>query len=233
MLKRLRDELSEKTKLIVYICITAAVFITACLLPLAFAGRGEDSGFYFDKGARAAMFLDYQSGSKEISSKVLDSLSSADEKFCSSKFSQLKSLCRIDGKNGKVITEGREYILLSDGDRTMRLCRMWLQDEGDWTNWMDVYFDADTGFVYYLYVSSICLSNGGNYLTSLEDGFNAKTVAGLIAQHTGDTLKHFSWSGNAEDSAYAVMGTDGDTVCRTINCTYYPATMLDIKISVA
>ncbi len=233
MLKRLRDELSEKTKLIVYVSITIAVFITACLLPLAFAGRGEDSGLYFDNGRRAAMFLSYQNGSKDISSKVLDSLSSADEKFCGNRFSQLKSLCRIDGKSGKTITEGKEYIILSDGDNSMRLCRMWLQDEGDWTNWMDVYFDADTGFVYYLYVSSICLSNGDNYLTALEDGFNTKTVAGLIAQHTGAALKHFSWSGNAEDSAYAVTSIGGDTVCWTVNCTYYPATMLDVKISVA
>ena len=233
MLKKLRDELSEKTKLIVYIGITAAVFLTACLLPLAFRDKGDTSDIYFDTGERAAMFLQYQSGSKDIQSKVLDSVSSSEKKTCETKMNSLVSFCRIDNKSGKSITEGSEYIQLSDGDNVLRLCRMWKQDEGDWTNWMDVYFDMDTGFVYYLYVSSVCLNNTSDYIGVMDSSFNTKAVANLVAEQSGSVLKHFSWSGNAEDSGYAVTSIGGDTVCWNIYCSYYEATMLDVKIIVA
>lgn len=233
MLKRLRDELSEKTKLIIYIGITAVVFITACLLPLAFKGKNLGEDHFFDTGERAAMFVQYQKGSKSISSKTIDSPAKADSKYCDSVMDELIAMCRLDNRAGKILSEGSEYVVISDGENSMRLCRMWIQDEGDWTNWMDVYFDMDTGYVYYLYVSSICLNNGNEYSNAIEGQFNSKSVAELIARTTGFDLKHFSWSGNVEDTAYAVTGLEGDIVCWNINCTYYASTMLDVRISVA
>lgn len=233
MLKRLRDKLSEKTKLIIYICITVGFFLTACFLPLAFKGRGEGGDEYFDNGARAAMFLGYHNKSSDVQCKVLDGFSSADEKYCSGRASEISSFCRLDKKSGKKITDGTEYLQLSDGENTLRIYHTWLQDEGDWTNWLDLYFDADTGFVYYIYVSSVCLNNSSDYISALDSSFNSRFVANLIAEQTGFTLKHFSWSGNAEDTAYAVTSNGGDTVCWNINCSYYESTMLDVKIIVA
>lgn len=233
MLKRLRDELSERTKLFIYLGITVAVFITSCLLPLAFKNSsiGEDN--YFDTGERAAMFVQYQAKSKIISSKIIDKPSAADVKRCDAIMDKIIASYRIDSKSGKAMSEGSEYVVVSDGENSMQLCRMWLQDEGDWTNWMDVYVDVDTGFIYYLYVSSICLTNGNDYLSALSEDFNSRTVANMIASETGFALKHFSWTGKVEDSAFAVTSSNGDTVCWNINCTYYPSTMLDVRISVA
>ena len=233
MLKRLRDELSEKTKLIVYLSITILVFIGSCLLPLAFRGRADTSVRFFDTGERAAMFVAYQSKGKDVQVKVLDSVSSADANFCKNRANEIVSLCRIDNKNGKTITNGSEYLQLSDDDNVLRLYHIWAQDEGDWTNWMDIYFDMDTGFVYYLYVSSVCLSNASDYAGALDSSFNTKYAANLLAEETGWTLKHFSWSGNAEDAAYVVTGKDGDVICWNIYCSYYESTMLDLKIVVA
>lgn len=233
MLKRLRDELSEKTKLIVYLSITVFFFITACLLPLAFAAGGDKPEAYFDRGERAALFLKYDSGSKDIKTQLLGKVSATDSDSCEKRLEEIIGLCRIDNKSGKLITRGSEYIQLSDGENVLRLYHAWIQDEGDWTNWMDVYFDMDTGFVYYLYISSVCLDNPDDYADAIEDGLNAKSVAGLIAENTDSVLRHFSWSGNLEDSAYAVMTRNGDTVCWNINCIYYESTMLDVKFIVA
>jgi len=233
MLKRLRDELSEKTKLIVYLSITLIVFVSSCLLPLAFKGRADVSEHFFDTAERAAMFSAYHNKNKDVSVKVLDKLANADENFCKNRANEIISYCRIDNKSGKSITNGNEFLQLSDGENTLRLYHIWVQDEGDWTNWMDIYFDADTGFIYYLYVSSVCLDNASDYIGALDSSFNTKYVANMIAEQTGMPLKHFSWSGNAEDAGYAVTGKEGNIVCWTVNCSYYDATMLDVKIIVA
>ena len=233
MLKRLRDELSEKTKLIVYLAITAIVFVFSFLMPLAFSSGNDTAEQYFDTGERAAMFVAYNNKSKDVQVKVLDSFGNSDDKFCRSRAEKIISYCTLDKKAGKTITNGSEFLQVSDGENILRLYHTWLQNEGDWTNWIDIYFDADTGYVYYLYVSSVCLSNASDYAGALDSNFNCRSVADLIAEENASSLRHFSWSGNAEDPAYAVVSRNGDTVCWNINCSYYESTMLDVKISVA
>ena len=139
----------------------------------------------------------------------------------------------LDEAPRKTVTEGCSFVDISDGEKKMRLCRMWLQDKGDWNNWLDVYIDVDTGFIYYLYISSICVDNAQKYYSAIDGEMNSKTVASMISKETGYELKLVSWSGKNEDTAMAYMASNGEALMWNINCSYYATSMLDIKISVA
>ncbi len=230
-LLKFRDSFSEKSKMFIYILTACLVFLTSCFLPLAFRGDNFISDD-FDTGKRAAMFVKYQSGDKTIREKVNNKPNSADIKFCQDIFDEIIGYGILDEAPRKTVTEGYSFVNISTGETSMRLCRMWLQDKGDWNNWIDVYIDVDTGFVYYLYISSIC-ENSKNYHSAVEGELNAKSVASTIAKETGYDLKIVNWSGKAEDTAAAYMASNGEALIWNINCSYYDATMLDIKISVA
>ena len=231
-MKLFRDKFSEKTKLIIYISTAAVVFIFCALIPLAFRGDMIVDSI-FDTGARAAMFAQYMEKSDEVRVKVDSKPDKAEIKYCDNLFDELYDRCILDAKNGKMVTEGQEFIVLSDMENSMRMCHMWVQDQGDWTNWMDIYMDVDTGFVYYLYVSSICLNNAVLYYDAVGPDMGAKLVADRISAETGFGLEILSWSGKAEDTATAYTYSNGESLIWNINCSYYPSSMLDLKISVA
>lgn len=231
-LKKMRDTVSEKTKLLIYLAAAVIIFLTSCLLPLAFI---KDSIIDpdFGTGERAAMFIKYMANDKSVKYKVINDPDKSEVKFCEKLFSELNGCCIIDSSVRKTLTEDSEYITLTDGENTMKLCRMWLQDKGDWNNWIDVYMDSETGFVYYLYVNSICVSNGGDYASAIDPELDAKNIAALIAKETGYEMKLLNWSGKPEDTATAYTSLNGDAVIWNINYSYYPSSTLDIKISVA
>ncbi len=231
-LKRFRDSFSEKSKMLIYVSTAIIVLVISCLLPLAFRDGNITDGV-FDTGDRAAMFAKYVNNDKSIRYKADDKPEKAELKYCESIFDELASYCILDSNSRKTVTEGYQFINLSDNENNMRLCRMWLQDKGDWTNWMEVYIDVDTGFVYYLYISSVCLDNADKYYSAIESELNAKSLASLIAKETGYDLKIVNWSGKAEDTATAYTAMDGDALIWNIYCSYYASSMLDVKISVA
>ena len=230
-LKKMRDSVSEKTKLLIYILTATAVLLLACFLPLAFRGDSIISPDMMP-GERAAMYLKYSSGDKTIRYKIDNDPDKAQVKFCETRFNEIVSRTVLDDGLRKSLATGCEYIALTDGDNTMQLCRMWLQDQGDWTNWIDVYMDAETGFVYYFYASSICISNNDAYYNAVTDELSAKTLASILAKETEYDLRLVNWSGNPEDSAMAYSTRNGDALVWNIYCSYYPGSMLDIKISV-
>lgn len=231
-LKVFRDRFSEKTKLTIYIGAAVFVLLISALLPLAFRGEIITDGI-FDTGERSVMFSKYISGDKSIRMKIDDKPTKAEVKYCEKVFDDMYERCILDNAVSKNITEGSEFITLSDGENSMRLCRMWMQNQGDWTNWLDIYIDAETGFVYYLYVSSICLDNGGSYYDAVDSGLSSRLIADRIASETGFGLKILNWSGNAEDKATAYTTLNGEAIIWDIYCSYYPSSMLDLKICVA
>lgn len=232
MLKSVRDRFSEKTKLIIYISATAVIFVICALTPLAFRGEIITDGI-FDTGQRAALFAKYIHSDKTIKTKVDNKPDKTEIKYCKSVFENVYDSCVIDEVAGKTVTEGYDFLTISDGENDLRVCRMWVQDQGDWTNWLDVYMDVDTGFIYYLYISSTCLYNANKYYDSAPTDLSTKSVAELIASGTGFGLKLLNWSGNPEATGTAYTTLDGDVIIWDINCLYYPSSMLDIKICVA
>ena len=231
-MKAVRDRISEKTKLIIYISAAAFVFVVSCLLPLAFRGEIISDGI-FDTGERAVVFSRYMNKDDSVKVKVITKTDKAEEKYCRNIFEELYAEAVLDEKDSKASEEGCEFLELKDGINSMRVCHMWLQNQGDWTNWVDVYIDVDTGFVYYLYVSSICLKNPELYYDAAASDFNARNAAEIVAERSGFALKILSWSGKAEDTATAYTALDGEAIIWNINCSYYPSSLMDLKISVA
>ena len=230
-LKQFRDSLSEKTKKYVYIGTFVTVFLISCLLPLAFNAGPLASGA--DVGDNAAIFARYINSDKNIKSRINTKPGNAQIRFCDNIFNELISSCIIDNSSRKTVSKGQEFIIITDGDTYVELCRMWVQDQGDWTNWVDVYIDAETGFIYYLYLSEVCVYNNSNYLNEFEIEPECKNIANFIAEKSGYILENFKWSGKSEDTAYVYTRRSGDALLWNINCTYHAGSILDIKISVA
>ena len=121
---------------------------------------------------------------------------------------------------------GSEYTVVSDGaGREIQVCRMWLEKRGDWQNWMDVCFDAETGELYYYYLSRECLTNRKLYERSDVD---AETIADSLAEDYGWVLRYLAEE--ADGAAAAVYSGDGGTLCYAISCRVYDA-LVDIKVS--
>ena len=217
-----------------YAVAAAAVFLLAALLPLAFrAGGGEvaESG-EFDAGARAAVFSAYWNDSaRGCTVRNMSGPEKKDIDKCTQRMSEIVDMCVIDLQRGSANSAGSEYIsVTNDEEKTIRICRMWMEFQGDWNNWIDVCFDMDTGEVYYLYVSSKCISNAENYIDALPDGFNTQTAAEQIAHERGSELVKVVWSGKTGDTATAVYLDGGSAVCMELTCTYYQASLLDVKL---
>lgn len=230
-LKIFRDSVSEKAKAYIYVGTALLVFAISCLLPLAFANSSDANSAV--RGEKAAIFVKYMSKDKAVRYKVNQKPTYAQTKYCESVFDEISSYCILDSASRKTLSEGVEFISLSHEGDELEICRMWQQDQGDWTNWIDVYFDAYTGDIFYLYVSSVCVYNNQKYHSALEGDLDCRSIASALSKESGYELKVLSWSGKSEDTATAYTALDGEALIWNINCNYHPTSILDIKISVA
>lgn len=222
--------MSDKLKLIVAASASAFVLLLAMLLPLAFRSGGQGTETVYSLGERAALFAGYWGGSGDVDWKKIDKPTKQQEKAGEELLGALVGSYVPDKRLSSPTPGGREYVSVSNDVCSIDLCRMWMSAQGDWQNWLDVCFDLDTGDVYYLYLSSECLFNGNDYLHDQSAGFDAKNVADRIAELIGYELRYLVWSGNPADTATAVYMSGGSSVCVDINCIYYEATLVDVKI---
>ncbi|MCM1148958.1 MAG: hypothetical protein NC319_02570 [Butyricicoccus sp.] len=219
-------------KLIIYGGVTAAVFVVSALVPLLFRG-GETAGpesTGLSAGDRAGIFAAYWNGVGEgfqvgqIGEPKNDEL-----ERCSARMDEISLMCLVDRSSGDVRSEGSEYVSVSRGEEEIRLCRMWLEVQGDWRSWLDVCFDMDTGDVYYFYLSADCLTNPGKYLTLIPDGMDADRIAAHLSQERGYELLHLSRDG-ADEAVTAIYNAEGSAVCMSISCVCYTPALIDVKI---
>lgn len=230
-LKTIRDSISEKTKAYVYIGTALLVLAISCLLPLAFSNSAAVNEV--SRGEKAAIFVKYVNKDKSVRYKVNNKPTNAQLKFCESVFDDIVSMSISDSASRNTLNEGTEYITLSYKDDKLELCRMWLQDQGDWTNWLDVYFDAQTGEILYLYISRVCVYNNNKYINADMIVPDCKSIASSLSEESGYEIKLLNWSGKSEDTATAYTVLDGDALIWSINCIYHSSSIVDIKISVA
>lgn len=222
--------MTDKLKLIIAASAAAMLVLLAMLIPLAFRGSGESLEQAADLGRRAALFAEYWNSSGEVSWKKIEEPTKAQERVGSELMEELVQSYVPDKRLVDTAPGGREYVRVTDGTLSMELCRMWMSAQGDWQNWLDVCFDLDTGDIYYLYLSSECLFNGNEYLSSPEGGLDAQMVAELAAERLGYELRYLVWSGETADTATAVYMSEGSSVCVEISCIYYEATLVDVKL---
>lgn len=223
--------MNERMKLIIYGGVTAAVFVVSALVPLLFRGGGSAGmqGTGLSEGDRAAVFAAYWNGAGEDCQVSRIGEPKKDElERCSARMDGISLLCLVDKGSGEVKSEGSEYVSVSRGEEEIRLCRMWLEVQGDWRSWLDVCFDMDTGDVYYFYLSADCLTDPGKYLTLIPDGMDSDRMAAYLSQERGYELLHLSHDG-LEDAVTAIYNAEGSAVCMSISCVCYKSAFIDVK----
>lgn len=138
----------------------------------------------------------------------------------------------LDNENNSTSSVNYEYIVYYDDSGTaLRLFHIYREWTGDWSNWTELYFDADDAVIYYFYVSSGCRANYENYLGALED-YQADGAADLWATLTGMELQTIQWSGEPADAASVGYVLDGVTLNCRVNWIYYESNLFDFKILV-
>lgn len=223
--------MKDKLRLWIYGGVTAAVFILAAVIPLTVSGGRAAQENSLSLGERAAIFAQYwNSDSGEARAEKIETPDAKDERYCRERMKKLLELCSVDKREQSVEYSGSEYLSISSADGEMRICRMWVQRQGDWRSWVDVCFDMDTGDVYYLYTSSECVTNSAEYIDAVPAELDAKYVADYISENTGYSILRFDWSGGMGDTADVILIQKGNAAALKINCTYYTASLLDIKI---
>jgi hypothetical protein len=231
-LKKIRDlfPLNDRTKLLVSICAAGAVLLAAMLLPLAFRSRvgtaPEEPGAERD---RFALFADYWLRGPEESALGVshpDKLREGTKTACEERMRMLVERCAEDHALNYTGPTGSEYTVIRDESGTqILLCRMWLEARGDWQNWLDVCFDAESGEIYYLYLSRECLTNRQDYQTAAPP--DPAGIAEQLAEGYGWKLRWLDQSDSG--SSAAVYETESGTVCYQIDCKTFD-TLIDIKL---
>ena len=235
-MKKLLERLhagGEGAKLLISLCAMALIVIAAMLLPLAFrsapAGESPADGMTLEE--RSGMFADYWTRGAEAGGYTVtrpDPVPRKTKETCETVMRTIIARSINDQGLSDLTPTGSEYTVVTDGaGREMRLCRMWLEKRGDWQNWLDVCFDADTGELYYYYVSRECLTNRQLYQQEGETP-DAESLAEALAADYGWTLRYLA--AESDGTATALYSSAGGTLCYGISCRVYDV-LIDIKLS--
>jgi len=219
---------SERTGLVIAASVTGALLLLAILLPLAFrrmpAPTEDPTGFTAEQ--RARLFADWWAGDAEASKPRSEKLSAPGEdtvERCEARMRELVKLWVPDQGLEETAPSGSDYTLVSGGGGAIRVCRMWLEIQGDWQNWLDVCFDADTGEIYYLYVSRSCLYNAERY--SGDEPLSDRLVAERLAAELDGTLRRVE---PTTGGTLALVSVEGGTVLYSLSCVSYDR-LIDVK----
>ncbi len=230
LLERLAAD-SDRMKLFMSLGAVALIVIAAMLLPLAFRTSPGDPDVpaALSLEERTQMFADYWTQGAEAGGFTVEKPDPVPRKMKETCETVMRTVIArsIDDQNlSDTAPTGTEYTVVSDGDgRELHLCRMWLEKRGDWQNWLDVCMDAETGEVYYYYLSRECLTNRKNY--PAPEQTDAEQIAAQIATESGWTLRYLA---DEDGAAAAFYSTPGGTVCYAISCRVYDA-LIDVKLA--
>ena len=231
-LKKLLERVhTDRAKLLLSVAGVVLVILAAMLLPLAFRTDPEtpDAPDTLTLEARTQLFADYWNASDPSGFTVEkpDPVPRRMKETCETVMRTLVARFVADQGLSDLTPTGSEYTVVTDAEgRELHLCRMWLEARGDWQNWLDVFMDADSGELYYFYLSRECLTNRKDY--ALPEMTQPDQIADFIASENGWTLRHLSEE--ADGSASAVYSTPGGTVCVSVSARVYDA-LIDVKIS--
>lgn len=228
MWKRLTERLDERRQVILSACIAGGLLIFAAAFPLLFrtpVNRQTETDSAFGAAAQCDLFLDYWEHGIEGEGQVVPILPDGEmERFCRARMETLVNRWVDDQAFTYSAPTGESYTALSGAEGNLLLCRMWLQARGDWQNWVDACFNAETGQIYYLYVSRECLTNAEAYGGRPLD---AEAVARAVAEESGLTLRRFRGDESAGDALLETK--NGNIVCYDVRGVWYDA-LIDIRV---
>ena len=139
---------------------------------------------------------------------------------------EILAACIADLHLEELSPTGHDYVTITDGKTDVNICRMWMERKGDWRNWLDVCFDADSGEIYYLYLSCERLSNGDAYTGYVQE--LKLRLSELLQTQAKGTVRYRNAEG--ENTEIAVVAGENGTVCYRIGGVAYNE-LIDVKIS--
>jgi len=220
---------NDRTKLAAAAAATGAVLLFAILFPLVFLyhpAETTDRGVALD--SRAKLFVRYWNAKDEengISEETIAEPKPETAALCEARMDGIVAVSIPDRALEERTPTGSEYLKISEGDAEVNLCRMWLERSGDWKNWLDVCFDADTGELYYLYLSCACLKAPEAY----EDDVNARVeqLAETLAACMDGEIRLVETDGTAQT---VMITTPEGTIGYRLDCNCSER-LVDIKIN--
>ena len=227
---KLRIDLSESSRALIACAAAAVIFVVSALMPLAFRGRVTASEAPLPINVRGRIFSRYWTETGDVKAEPLTEVPEELRLRCEAEVAALKSECITDKGSVTVDSEGCSYYTLTGEQGSMNICRAWLQSQGDWRNWLDMCFDADTGVIYYLYVSNKCLTNFSEYKGMFDPFPDVTGVAEKAEKDSGFELVRLDWSGDMAESGHAVFSCPDGALSLEIGCIYYESSLFDMKL---
>ncbi|NLV86680.1 MAG: hypothetical protein GX025_05630 [Clostridiales bacterium] len=122
--------------------------------------------------------------------------------------------------------------LISDSGKSLPLIHIYYEWISDWSNWMEIYIDEETGKTLYAYFSGSCLNKGGEYASDYPEVLSLEELSLLYTDYMGYSIENLKHSENPNENALILTCSDGSREGRfMINLIYYAGTMYDVKIS--
>ena len=229
-MKKFLSELqwNDRTKLALAALATGITLLFSMLFPLAFRAHGEPAAEAapLRLEERAALFARYWSGEEGLAAEMLGTQDAQMTADCAAAMQRITERAIFDRKLANAAPDGVEYLRITDDAADMTVCHMWLERSGDWKNWMDVYFDAETGEIYYLYLSCGIIANPASYQGVAE--LDVRQIAAALAEQLGGTLRYMA--AEASEAQTAVIATETGSICYRIVCVAYDS-LIDVKIN--
>lgn len=222
---------NEKTRMIAIAIVTGAILLFAMLFPLAFLQNAETEApkEAATLDARSALFAEYWAAGDEQANFLAEVALPPDGaklERCEALMAEIVAACIADTQLEALTPTGHDYVTISDGETDVNLCRMWMERKGDWRNWLDVCFDADSGEIYYLYLSCERLSNSESYAGYVQA---LKThLSELLLRQAHGAVRYRNTEG--ENTEIAVVAGENGTVCYRIGGVAYHE-LIDVKIT--
>jgi len=222
---------NEKTRLIAIAVLTGAIILFAMLFPLAFR-KSAETEIVAEAAAldvRCALFAEYWAAGENQAGFLVELPQPPDNakmERCEALMAEILAACITDQQVDQLAPTGRDYITISDGETEVNLCRMWMERNGDWRNWLDVCFDADSGEIYYLYLSCERLHNSEAYAGYAQE--LKVRLSELLQRQAQGAMRYRSTEG--ENTEIAVVSGENGTVCYRIGGVAYNE-LIDVKIS--
>lgn len=219
--------MNEKQKFMLYASACFVLLIMAVLLPLAFRTAPAPDASE-PEAAQTRVFLEFWSGEdSHVASKVIDDADEQLRNRCLDRFREISSAYLPDRELSFSAPDGLEITELRSGSEQFRICRIWVNARGDWQNWIDACFDADTGRIFYFYSDAACLAHPGSYGT-ISVPTDTAAAAETLADLNGDSIQYF-FSVDSE-TAHGIFALSDGSISYAFSLNYRPGTLLQVSL---
>jgi len=207
----------------------AFVFLISAILPILVQDRFEPAEeVQLGMRQRSAVYLRYSAGGTgcTVERQSPDDFSPEETAASDAALLALRSAFVVDREEGSTASEGTEYLTITYGGDTIRVCHYYREWSGDWGNWLEAYVDVESGDLYYLYVSSQRKANVDYSGIRMDNRINAERLAKVM------DYELVSFTDTNTNTATSVYLTESSAAKYNMSCIYHVNNLLDIKFTV-